>query len=820
MATILVRLALGGPVETGPLAAALALGPCKDRSSGNPVRLLQPDERTSCKEELTCEDDGYYCRSCQRHRDMYEASKARRACAVGGCNNAARQTSKGVKTSLGPADLRIYAHDLRFWGHDKDYGCLAAFPCSFFSSHRLIFVRIDVRGRVTLEEVRGADTLLDSPPIWLVIHQGHMRFLLPPTAQPLPVHCHPADPARRTGRGSSILGLRPLFRQTGRTVNSLPLRVGGPPPSVWCYGAGARIYVRALSLLAITAVWFEGACWPDCQGPAHVWVDFRGDPGFPRGALRSLRESACALFVHCAWSSGCMGLGSTLTFDPVPPADRSGQCLLCGSSCLYFAFRPQFHLSSTPRCTGFGPPFCFLDSGSLEDGAGSPAVQGGGEEPGPAVTARPPTVNHSVNHSKRDRGATHKYLVGVREEWATTFTRPMVSALTLRELLALPGYKGKVVWASGDATLDCVAAIDWTSRQAFSLPVDVFRDPLRQFVFGASQGEAEASSFEPSPPEEFIVSVTELLAVVALAAARGPEWRGRLVAYAGDNQTVGVWLEKRHTHREGRGAGLRTTAFRPPGGRAGTPMARQLDPPTPTLLNLTVLEWEPAMARYSLAFAARGAAVFLGGEDVRSTAPVPLWDGRRGVDIVVCSLVPNRVDPVALARGAFRAPATGIWVDALSRGRHATVQWTNPTRPSLVAEFKPPLAWSCPASERQLLWDPEWPLPALHANSWLKQDEAPRRDSLWLLQAVPNGPGARCILAQEAFFAASDLSWEEAGPRALQLALQNGGPGRRARVGRSSRTGTRPVPGGPTSSAARFAPGPTEGHVEHPTTEG
>ena len=183
-------------------------------------------------------------------------------------------------------------------------------------------------------------------------------------------------------------------------------------------------------------------------------------------------------------------------------------------------------------------------------GQGALPCRGGGEEPGPAVTARPPTVNHSVNHSKRDRGATHKYLVGVREEWATTFTRPMVSALTLRELLALPGYKGKVVWASGDATLDCVAAIDWTSRQAFSLPVDVFRDPLRQFVFGASQGEAEASSFEPSPPEEFIVSVTELLAVVALAAARGPEWRGRLVAYAGDNQTVGVWLEKRHTHRE------------------------------------------------------------------------------------------------------------------------------------------------------------------------------------------------------------------------------------------------------------------------------
>ena len=44
-----------------------------------------------------CENDGYYFRACQRHRDMYEASRAKRACAVEGCNNDARSVLKGVR---------------------------------------------------------------------------------------------------------------------------------------------------------------------------------------------------------------------------------------------------------------------------------------------------------------------------------------------------------------------------------------------------------------------------------------------------------------------------------------------------------------------------------------------------------------------------------------------------------------------------------------------------------------------------------------------------------------------------------------------------
>eukprot|EP00969_Alexandrium_andersonii_P058295 2567515-Alexandrium_andersonii.AAC.1 len=44
---------------------------------------------------------------------------------------------------------------------------------------------------------------------------------------------------------------------------------------------------------------------------------------------------------------------------------------------------------------------------------------------------------------------------------------------------------------------------------------------------------------------ETIIAVAELLGFVALAAARAAEWRGRVVAYIGDNQNVRSWLRGR-----------------------------------------------------------------------------------------------------------------------------------------------------------------------------------------------------------------------------------------------------------------------------------
>ena len=56
-----------------------------------------------------------------------------------------------------------------------------------------------------------------------------------------------------------------------------------------------------------------------------------------------------------------------------------------------------------------------------------------------------------------------RLLVDNREVWESRFTHPMVEALTVAEVMAID--KDTVVWASGDATLERVAAIDWSSKQ-------------------------------------------------------------------------------------------------------------------------------------------------------------------------------------------------------------------------------------------------------------------------------------------------------------------------------------------------------------------
>jgi len=75
----------------------LCLGPCKDAARKTPIKLLQPDEAVSCRDELKVDEEGYHFYACDRHRDRYVASKALRGCAVEGCNSAARVLHRNVK---------------------------------------------------------------------------------------------------------------------------------------------------------------------------------------------------------------------------------------------------------------------------------------------------------------------------------------------------------------------------------------------------------------------------------------------------------------------------------------------------------------------------------------------------------------------------------------------------------------------------------------------------------------------------------------------------------------------------------------------------
>eukprot|EP00913_Durusdinium_trenchii_P012815 g12033.t1 len=149
-----------------------------------------------------------------------------------------------------------------------------------------------------------------------------------------------------------------------------------------------------------------------------------------------------------------------------------------------------------------------------------------------------------------------RLLVDNRAEWATRFTHPMTEALSIRELLALPGGKDSVVWASGDATLERVGAVDWSAKEAYSLDVGFYAEALQEFARKAADEFRDArrvsrpglegeQSGDEGDKGHLMVALTELLAVLLLAAHQHLKWKGKVVLYFGDNQVVMAWLKKR-----------------------------------------------------------------------------------------------------------------------------------------------------------------------------------------------------------------------------------------------------------------------------------
>eukprot|EP00438_Fugacium_kawagutii_P015705 Skav235328 [mRNA] locus=scaffold520:603852:614712:+ [translate_table: standard] len=147
-----------------------------------------------------------------------------------------------------------------------------------------------------------------------------------------------------------------------------------------------------------------------------------------------------------------------------------------------------------------------------------------------------------------------RLLVDNRTEWGVRFTHPMTEALSLRELLAMPGYQQRVVWASGDATLDRVGAVDWSNKLAFSLDVQPYKQIIEKMEREAVEdlcyprrvsrpGEEDGED----DPERFMVALTELLAVLLLAVSQHAQWKGKVVLYMGDNQVVIRWINSRQS---------------------------------------------------------------------------------------------------------------------------------------------------------------------------------------------------------------------------------------------------------------------------------
>ena len=55
---------------------------------------------------------------------------------------------------------------------------------------------------------------------------------------------------------------------------------------------------------------------------------------------------------------------------------------------------------------------------------------------------------------------------------------------------------------------------------------------------------------QPNSEDGWAIAAVELLAFVALAASRGPAWKGELVYYVTDNQNVKSWLSKRRPRHQ------------------------------------------------------------------------------------------------------------------------------------------------------------------------------------------------------------------------------------------------------------------------------
>ena len=79
------------------------------------------------------------------------------------------------------ADLRTFIHDPVHRDHDKDYRSPAAFPPKSAEHLACHILRVSHRGVYLGETVCGWDfDETASPHVWLLVHCGHMRLLIPP----------------------------------------------------------------------------------------------------------------------------------------------------------------------------------------------------------------------------------------------------------------------------------------------------------------------------------------------------------------------------------------------------------------------------------------------------------------------------------------------------------------------------------------------------------------------------------------------------------------------------------------------------------------
>ncbi|CAE7403461.1 unnamed protein product [Symbiodinium sp. CCMP2592] len=245
---------------------------------------------------------------------------------------AMNHSAREVEAQLGPppeyltraeADFRVFNHDLLHFGHDRDYRTLVAYPQPAWEHLTFGVWRVEPHGSALVEYLVGSRSGPDGPVVWLLVHKGHMRLLLPPASAAYPFgrellmvgwepHLEAAKPAEACLPARRVLAC-PVCRSDAPerafhsgfvppTFGLQPLRRGGVSPAA-CFKPGAPVALHRFTpsdlehLFGCASLAGHSAVVVGCPGPVNDGVAI-GDPSWAfaaepraRAALLQLLDS-------------------------------------------------------------------------------------------------------------------------------------------------------------------------------------------------------------------------------------------------------------------------------------------------------------------------------------------------------------------------------------------------------------------------------------------------------------------------------------------------------------------------------------------------
>ena len=129
-----------------------------------------------------------------------------------------------------------------------------------------------------------------------------------------------------------------------------------------------------------------------------------------------------------------------------------------------------------------------------------------------------------------------RWLCARSETWAEKFGGDIRELLEPMERISIPGCQfNTAIFVSSDATLDTLAAIDWTNGLACREELSSLRPWIERALVEEGLGV----------DDKVAIHIGEMLSLVAFACRVGAAWSGRVVVYGGDNKIVFNWVLSR-----------------------------------------------------------------------------------------------------------------------------------------------------------------------------------------------------------------------------------------------------------------------------------